>query len=253
MLSLLNLITYPKLKTMRTLSEEEKNFTHQLIRISKESYDVFLSNIVDGELNNIDVYLDYQNNTIEYRYDKSMYDLNPKEFIYFTRNFTWKMVRYYNLLKDLEKQNMLFMYQESPIQRDSRFGRLVNGNQYFSSNINDPDIVKLILEYTRKTIVINQSLIDYVDNDFKTQDDIKHIQSISLSEANLKIANKSLQKANITIVLTLLIFIFGTIVNVSIAFKDSAPIKIDSSQLTEIKNNQKEMIKTLKKEPQTLQ
>lgn len=238
---------------MRTLSEAEKNFTHELIRISSNSYNVFLSNIVDKELVNIDVYLDYHNNAIEYRFDKRMYDSNPNEFMNFTRDFSWKMVRYYNLLKDFERQNMLFLYQESPIQNNSRFGRLVDGNQHISSNLNDPDIIKLILEYTRKTIVINQSLLDYVNNDFKTQEDIKHIQGISLSEENLKIANesliiagKSLKKANITIILTLLIFIIGTIVNVCVAFKDSPPIKIDSIQLNEIKSNQKEIIKALK-------
>lgn len=251
---MLPLINCLKLKTMRTLSEAEKNFTQELIRISSISYNVFLSNVVDKELVNIDVYLDYQNNAIEYRFDKGMYDSNPNEFMNFTRDFSWKMVRYYNLLKDFEKQNMLFLYQESPIQNNSRFGRLAIGNQHISSNLNDPDIIKLILEYTRKTIVINQSLLDYVNNDFKTQDDIKHIQSISLSEENLKIANESLiiageslKKANITIIVTLLIFIIGTIVNVCIAFKDSTPIKIDSTQLTEIKNNQKEIIKALKK------
>lgn len=252
---------------MRRLSEEEKKFTRELVRISNTSYDVYLSNIVDRELNNIDIFLDYQNQNIEFRFDQNMYQQNPNDFMYFTRDFSWKMIRYFNLLKDFEKYGMLFLFQETPTQNNSRFGRLANGQAFISSQLNDKDAIKLILEYSLKTILINQSLREYVENDFKTEDDIKHQQNIGLSEENLRIANnslkianqsldaskealiaskESLKKANITIWVTIGIFVIATIINLLITFRNPEPIKLNIQQLNELKKNQDDILLELK-------
>lgn len=129
------------------------------------------------------------------------------------------------------------------------------------------DAIKLILEYSLKTILINQSLREYVKNDFKTEDDIKHQQNIGLSEENLRIANNSLEianqsleaskealnaskeslkKANITIWITIGIFVFATIINLFIAFRNPEPIKLNSQQLNELKKNQDNILLELK-------
>lgn len=252
---------------MRKLSEEEKIFTRELLRISSISYNVYLSNIVDKELNNIDIFLDYQNQKVEFRFDQNMYQQNPSNFISFTRDFSWKMIRYFNLLRDLEKYGMLFLLQESPTKMNLRFGRLVTGQTFISSSLNDIDIIKLILDYSLKTILINQSLREYVENDFKTEEDIKHRQNIGISEENLRIANdsleiasqsldaskealnaskESLKKTNITIWVTIGIFVLATIINLYIAFRNPEPIKLDTQQLNELKKNQEDILLELK-------
>ncbi|MNY41280.1 hypothetical protein D3C86_1760800 [compost metagenome] len=73
---------------------------------------------------------------------------------------------------------MLFLYQEGPDEKTSRFGRLIHKNNFISAGINDKDAIKLILEFSKKTIVINESIREYVRNDFKTKDDIRHFENI---------------------------------------------------------------------------
>lgn len=180
---------------MRTLSPEEKSFVSELVRIAKISHNVFLGNVVDRELNNTDVYLDYANNQVEYRFDENLYHQNPNQFMDFAREFSWRMMRYINLLRDLEKEGMLFLLQESPNVNNSRFGKLVRGNSFIGSSVNDPEAISSFLKYSKKTILINQSLYDFEENDFKTEADLKHIESIEYSRKNLKVADESLQSS----------------------------------------------------------
>lgn len=242
---------------MRTLSSEEKSFVSELVRIAATSHNVFLANVVDRELNNTDVYLDYANNQVEYRFDQNLYNQNPTQFMDFTREFSWRMMRYINLLRDLEKEGMLFMFQESPNVNNSRFGRLVNGNTYISSSINDQEAIGSFLKFSKKTILINQSLIDFEKNDFKTESDLKHIESIEYSKKNLALADKSLKSSleslelasqslesgngalkysRYTLIATILIFVIGTAINIYISNKEQEPFSLNEKQF-ELLNN----------------
>ncbi|OCA77108.1 hypothetical protein BBI01_01200 [Chryseobacterium artocarpi] len=206
---------------MRKLSDEEKKFTKELVRISTHSQNVFLSNIIDNELTNTDVFLDYEKNEVYYHFDKEIYDHNPGQFIELARSFSWKMIRYFHLLQYFQKMEMLFLYQESPIEKQSRFGRLIRGRVVIPNKINDTEAAKIILEYSSKTILINTSLVEYVNNDFQTVDDIRNEKEITLSEENLKVANKTLKTAQLTMYITICIAIITTIINLWLAFKPS--------------------------------
>lgn len=189
---------------MRKLSNDEKNFLSELIRISVNSHNVFLANIIDRELNNIDIFVDYANNLVEYRIDQNMYNNDPTTFMQFTREFSWKIMRYVQLLKDLEKAGMLFLYQESPNTNSSRFGRLVRNNQYIQSSINDSDAIQSIIKYAKKTIIINESLIEYVRNNFQTNDEVRYSEEKLVSAKNLKTAKNSLIVTIVALSLTII-------------------------------------------------
>jgi uncharacterized protein YfkK (UPF0435 family) len=184
---------------MRTLSDEEKSFITELVRISSSSQNVFLGNIIDRELNGVDVYLDYANKKVEYRFDEGLYKQDPSQFMDFARVFSWKIMRYVTLLRDLEKEGMLFLYQESPNVPNSSFGRLVRGRIPISNGLNDTQAISSILEYTKKTILINQSLLDFESNDFKTEDALRHLESVEYSKKNLELADQSLKSSLVSL------------------------------------------------------
>ncbi|UZT98989.1 hypothetical protein ODZ84_05300 [Chryseobacterium fluminis] len=138
----------------------------------------------------------------------------------------------------MEKNGMLFLYQESQDEKNSRYGGLIARNQFIPSEIHDRDAVQLILEFSKKTIIINQAFRDYVENDFKTNEDVKHYQNMELAEENvelakenleiavksndaaqksIEIAQKSLRTAKITIFITVIIFVLGSLLNFYIA------------------------------------
>jgi len=198
---------------VRKLSNEEKAFISELVRISENSFDVFLANIIDRELNNVDVFLDYDKNSVEYRIDQNIYNNDPTEFIHFARNFSWKIICYIQLLKDLEEKGMLFLYQESPNINNSRFGRLTIGNSYITNTINDPNAVDSIIKYSKKTIIINESLINYAGNNFRTNEEIQYSEEKIASAKNLNTAKNTLIVTTIALLLTMstsLIQIFGS-------------------------------------------
>ncbi|MNK41020.1 hypothetical protein D3C87_596780 [compost metagenome] len=216
---------------MRNLSKQEKEFIVKLLRIADTSNNVFISNIVYDELTNVDIYLDYEQTKVDYRYDIKVYNQNTHLFADFARDFSWKIIKYFKLLKYLENNEMLFLYQEGPDEKTSRFGRLIHKNNFISAGINDKDAIKLILEFSKKTIVINESIREYVRNDFKTKDDIRHFENIELSKKNLavaqrsndtaytsnELARKSLRAVKITIIITIIFFILGSLLNFYIA------------------------------------
>lgn len=209
---------------MRNLSQQEKDFITKLLSIANTSNNVFMANIVYGDLKNVDIYLDYEHQKVEYRFDKNLYDQNQHSFSDFTRDFSWKIIKYFKLLKYLETNGMLFLYQETPHEDNSRYGRLINNNPFIGADINDKDAVKLILDCSKKTIVINESIREYVNNDFKTKEYLKHFENLELSKKNLEIAQrsnelaqKSLKKVNVTIIITIILFVLGSILNFYIA------------------------------------
>ena len=189
---------------MRKLSEGEKSFINELIRVSENSHDVFLANIIDRELNNVDVYLDYISNIVDYRFDQNLYNNDPNQFIYYVREFTWKMRQYIQLLIDLEKNGMLFLFQESPNVANSRFGRLISGNQFIPSRINDLETTKLIIDYAKKTIIINESLKHFAKNDFRTDEEIRYEEEKETSIKSLKTAKNTLYITICALILTMI-------------------------------------------------
>lgn len=189
---------------MRKLSDDEKSFINELIRISENSHDVFLANIIDRKLNNVDVYLDYISNIVDYRFDQNLYNNDPNQFIYYVREFTWKMRQYIQLLLDLEKNGMLFLFQESPNVANSRFGRLISGNQFIPSRINDLETTKLIIDYAKKTIIINESLKHFAKNDFRTDEEIRYEEEKETSIKSLKTAKNTLYITIGALILTMI-------------------------------------------------
>lgn len=207
---------------MRKLSKDEKEFLKSLKKLSERSQNVFLANMIDDQLNNIDIHLDYEKNLVTYQFDQRMYEENKEgfDFMEFVRAFSWRMVNYIKLLKYLEDQNMIFFYQESQTNRFKRFGRLVAERTFISHEVKDSDIAKLICEYSEKTIIVNEAFNEFVRNNFESDEDRKHRENIEMAQKNFGIAQdnlvaakKMIYVAKITIWITVGIFILGSILS----------------------------------------
>jgi hypothetical protein len=179
---------------MISLSAEERTFLRKIVVLSAKTFDVFLGNVVDSELPNIDVFVNINNQIVEYRFDTAYYQ-NPTEFPLLVRNLSWKFMRYVKLLKYLESINYLYLYQESAPENESRFGRLIKDNPYIGFSPYDPEVRKLVIDYSYRTIVIGQTLVDFVKNEFKTQEQLRHEENMVVAETELKISKESLSHA----------------------------------------------------------
>jgi len=189
---------------MRKLSPEEKIFIKKLVELSNRTQNVYLGNIIDDELSDIDIFIDYNLNKAWFRFDKALYDFDPNEFFILTRDFSWKFRQYIQLLEDLEKENMLFLYQESPLRDENkRFGRLINGRDYITQEISDEKTVKSLIDYSLKTIITNESLNHFVENDFRTDEEVRFLQEKEGAEKNLRVAKNTLYVTLVALFLTI--------------------------------------------------
>jgi len=182
---------------MINLSKTEKDFLKRIVDLSERTSNMFLGNLLDRDLVNIDVFLDYQRQTVEFKFDSHAF-VNT-DFVEMVRDMSWTLMKLVKLLKYLEEENYLYLYQESSPQNNSRFGQLTTNNPFISYQIYDPEISRLLLECSHRTIVVGQTLIDYVRNDFKTEEQLRHEQNIAIATQNLSIANSSLEKTEIGI------------------------------------------------------
>ena len=182
---------------MISLSLEEKDFLKSIVNLSKRTRNMFFGNLVDKYLSNIDVHITDKKD-VEYRFDEQ-YFIETKSLHEVTLKISWTFLRFIKLLKYLEENNYLNFYLEIEDPNDARFGGLLRNNSFIVYKIHDQEFKNLLINYSFKTIIIGQTLVDFVENDFKTKEQLRHEENIKIAERNLIIANASLDKAEIGI------------------------------------------------------
>lgn len=176
---------------MKKFDQDEKYIIFEIVKRWKNGQAVCLADIVDNFLVDIDVKLDYQNHTVELLFDQQKF-LHLSSFTSIVTDKAWLLMRFVTLLKYLQKLEYIYLYQQGNIPtQPTRFGQLVQGSTPVTYNISDPIIIDFLLQYSYRTIVVGQILIDYVDNDYKTDEEIRHIENKRIAEKNLEEAHNS--------------------------------------------------------------
>jgi len=196
---------------MIALSDQEKDFLKSVVDLSNQTHNMFLGNLVDHYLRDIDVFLDYNNQNVEYRFDQNVFPTTT-DFFDLVREMSWTFMKFVKLLKYLEEKNFLYLYQESPLQNTSRFGQLVVGNPFFTSSLHDPEIKRLLLDCSHRTIIVGQPLIDYVKNDFKSVEELRHNENVKIAQdaldksiIGLEQSEKSIGRATTAIIISIIL------------------------------------------------
>lgn len=171
---------------MREINNFEKDILRRIIHYHNNGIVSNVASILDHRLVNKDIFLDYQNNSAEIRADIQFY--NQGTLIDEVRTLTLEIVTVVNLLKDLQNHSYVSLFLEAPLPNNIRYGQLVNGNASVSATIHDPNVKNLLLDYSLKSILVGQPLIDFVANDYRTneqvQADNEKAQALSDSRIN---------------------------------------------------------------------
>jgi hypothetical protein len=175
---------------MISLSDKEKKFLKSIVSSVGKPDDVHFSDLVNDYLNNIDVYLDYKAQSAELQFDQQAYT-NTTELAKTAKEISWTFLKFIKLLTYLEKENYLYLYKEPQIQANARYGLLPNKRSLVSYPIFDPEVKSLLLEYSYRTIVVGQTLVDFVAHDFKTTTEVRHHEATRMTEQSLKMSNES--------------------------------------------------------------
>lgn len=187
---------------MIALSPKEKRFLKDLVAKSATADHLFFTHLVDEFLQNIEVHLDFNKQSVSLHFDNQAYG-DTKELEKVAKNTSWTFLKFIKLLLQLEKDNFLYLYKEPVVHPHARYGQLADSKSFISYPIYDPEIKTHLIDYSFRTIVIGQALIDFVTHDFKTEEQLRHEENVRISEQSLKMANESFLETKKSIDLSL--------------------------------------------------
>lgn len=188
---------------MREINDFEKDLLRRIIHYHNNGIVSNVASILDHRLVNKDIFLDYQNNLTEIRADLQFY--NQGTLIDEVRTLTIEIVSVVNLLKDLQNHSYVTLFFEAPLPNQIRYGQLVNGNTYVSATIHDPTVKTLLLNYSLKSILVGQPLIDFVNNDYRTNEQVQIDNEKAQTLADSRINKRNLYIAVVALVISTLL------------------------------------------------
>jgi hypothetical protein len=172
---------------MRTLDQDEKNFLLELVKKDEQLGPINLASLIDPMLKNKEIHLVYKTQKAEVRFDKETF-LNNPDLVPIVRATSWSLMKYVKLLEYLENTNQVYLYQEGDFPEVFTYGQIPIGNPVITSEIKDPSVIPGLIYMSYRTVVLSQSIKDYVKNNFQTQEDIKHNQNLTLGKIALVIS-----------------------------------------------------------------
>src|SRR5690606_16477092 len=91
------------------------------------------------------------------------------------------IITFFNLIKDLQDARKIYLIGDN--DKEGLLG------PKFSEQISfTPDLDKIICDSFFKLIAVSQDLIDYVSNGFKTDEEIRHNQTLEISRIGIMVA-----------------------------------------------------------------
>jgi len=188
---------------MREINDFEKDILRQIIHYHNRGIVPNIASILDPILVNKDIFLDHQNNLAEIRADIGFY--NQGTLIDEVRTLILEIVTIMHLLKDLQNHSYVSLFLEAPIPKNIRYGQLVHGNDYVAATIHDPNVRTLLLDYSLKFILVGQPLIDFISNDYRTNERVQADNEKAQALSDSKINKRNLYIAVFALVISTLL------------------------------------------------
>lgn len=166
--------------------------------------------------------------------DKKVLMLIPKKetnFEDFRREKIVFIITFFNLIKDLQDERKIYLIGDN--DKEGLLG------PEFSEKISfAPDLDAIICDTFFKFIAVSQDLIEYVKNDFKTDEEIRHNQTLKISKIGIWIA--------------IFIGLSSILLSVYLDNKDDNTVKLDSVQFENLIEQQNRAIYSQEKVNESL-
>ena len=168
---------------MRAINKFEKDIIKRILSFNKSGITPNIVSVIDPLLKDKDIVLDFKNREVELRADIQYY--NQGNIIEIVQQITKELITTVNLLEYLEKNGYVATFQESDVDSPFRYGQLVQGHQYITYNFVDSKLKELLLDYSLKSILVNQELIDFVKYGYQSKTDYNTQRSIKIAVVSL--------------------------------------------------------------------
>ncbi|NOQ27877.1 MAG: hypothetical protein GQ564_21150 [Bacteroidales bacterium] len=158
-----------------------------------------------------------------------------------------KIITYLFLLDNLVKENQVIYYLHNEsvklkdnFIRDSKDNNLPTDKTiYKSDGWKSPTFTSLINKYKDSVIIPNNSLLEYINNEFQTSEELDRIKNLQFNIDSLKIANDSLKSANnslfytkLALGITIIALFFSSFAEFSSIKRNSQGLDIEREVLT---------------------
>lgn len=190
---------------MRELNDFEKDILRRIIHFHNNGIILDFASALDHRLVDKAIYMDYRNFSVEIQADAALY--TEGILIEQVRTLTAEIVVMVNLLKDLEDHGYLSLFLETGLPPTFRYGQLVHGNEYITAPIYDPNIKDKLLDYSLKSILVGQPLIEFVNNKFLTNAQVRDNQSKAQMITDSRTNKRNLYIAVVALVISTLLSI----------------------------------------------
>lgn len=156
------------------------------------------------------------------------------------------IIRIIFLLSYLEKNGLIFLYDFATSNENiSSFPKLNTPPEPTRLPLPDKKVIDLLIDYYYKEIFISQSIVNLVNNEFKTKDEIQHEETIAYANKSLKTGEESIKTANFAVIVSIIIGSVGLVVAGYSTYQtyqiSQKPIDINTTQLKVFENKAYEM------------
>lgn len=170
---------------MRDLNKFEKDLLSRIVNYYKDGVTPNIASVIEPLLVDKDIFLDFENRKVELRVDERFFEKG--NLVDIAREITLALVTLVNLINDLEKKGFLSVFLEGDHDKRERFGQLIVDNKHITYDFIDNKLVNLLLDYSLKSIIVNQSLINFVDRGFQTKEELSKRKKINIAVISIVI------------------------------------------------------------------
>jgi len=168
---------------MRTLNEFEQTLVRKLLQANSIGIPS-LPAMIDDWLKDID--LVHTSSHWEMHFDAQQFQ--GQLLVDRVREFSRQLVSLVHLLRELEVNGLVILYDESPFPTPARFGQLVQGNQPITAQVYDARVNQLLDQYAFSSILVQPGLIAYVRDGFRMPEEVRADNDLRMNRRNLRIA-----------------------------------------------------------------
>jgi hypothetical protein len=168
---------------MRTLNEFEHTLVRALLRENQAGGPSLVA-VLDDRLRDVDLVRTANHWDMVF----SAQHFQAQALVDEVRGLARDLASAVHLLRELETNGLVILYDESPFPNPARFGRLVQGHQTISAQIHDTRLNTLLDETAFSSILVNPGLVAYVRDGFRMPDEVRAYNDLRMNRRNLRIA-----------------------------------------------------------------
>lgn len=168
---------------MRILNDFERELVQHLLQANSAGVPN-LPAMLDARLKDIDLVRTATGWEVHF----SAAEFQPQELVHHVRWFVRTLVSAVHLLRELESNGLIVLYNEAPFPQPARFGQLVQGHQAITATVQDARVNRMLDEMAFSSILLNPGLAVYVREGFRMPDEVRAENDLRMNRRNLRIA-----------------------------------------------------------------